>query len=298
MKRGFTLVELLVVIAIIGILIALLLPAVQWARESARRTHCQNNLKQLALAFQLHHDNHRHLPTGGWGYGWIGDPDLGYDHRQKGGWPYGILAYIEQSALRQLGSLHPQKPAKLAELAKHPLSLFHCPTMRPVRLYPVTLNPANALPIGDGAKSDYAACTGALVDELGPGTEAEPPMDLGGIVGRKSTTRLAEILDGTSNTLLVGEKFLHWQHLYSGSCWADNEQLYIGLDNDTCRSTKHPPQSYGGRVNGPYTFGSWHPGSFNAAMCDGSVTSVAYSIDERVWRALGTRAGHEINLNQ
>src|SRR3954451_22400540 len=93
---GFTLVELLVVIAIIGVLVALLLPAVQAARESARRMQCQNNLKQFGLAFQTHNDTNGFLPTDGFGYGWVGDPDLGFGIDQPGGWTFNILPYCEQ----------------------------------------------------------------------------------------------------------------------------------------------------------------------------------------------------------
>ena len=104
--HGFTLVELLVVITIIGILIALLLPAVQAAREAARRLQCQNNLKQLALGCLNHEQSQGYLPAAGCGkpmpWLWVGDPDEGFGKQQHGGWFYNILPFIEQQALHDL----------------------------------------------------------------------------------------------------------------------------------------------------------------------------------------------------
>jgi prepilin-type N-terminal cleavage/methylation domain-containing protein/prepilin-type processing-associated H-X9-DG protein len=291
-RRGFTLVELLVVIAIIGVLVALLLPAVQFARESARRVQCQNNLKQLGLAWHLHEGTQRHLPTGGWGYAWIGDPRRGFSTEQPGGWIYNTLDFIDDGTLRNIGLgavTDDDRAFALARLAAHPVKTFHCPTFRRTGLYPVTYQPVNAQPIGMGAKSDYAACAGDNYDEWGPGYEAEEPRDFGGVVGVKTTTTFAEITDGLSNTLMLGEKFVHPQHATAGTCWADNEQLYIGLDNDTSRSTQRPPQTIGGRTGWPYTFGSWHPSGLNVCLCDGSVRNVAYAIHAEEWRRLGTR---------
>jgi prepilin-type N-terminal cleavage/methylation domain-containing protein len=95
-KFGFTLVELLVVIAIIGVLVALLLPAVQAAREAARRSSCANNLRNLGLACHHHHDAHSFFPTNDWGTGWTGDPDQGFGKNQPGSWLFSVLPFIEQ----------------------------------------------------------------------------------------------------------------------------------------------------------------------------------------------------------
>jgi prepilin-type N-terminal cleavage/methylation domain-containing protein/prepilin-type processing-associated H-X9-DG protein len=136
-SHGFTLVELLVVIVIIGILIALLLPAVQAAREAARRVECSSHLKQIALAITDLDHLHTHLPAGGWGYYWQGDPDMGFDINQPGGWVYSILPFMEQEPLYSLGSggTLAQKKVACEQLCRTPLSVMNCPTRRPIRLY-------------------------------------------------------------------------------------------------------------------------------------------------------------------
>ena len=100
---GFTLVELLVVIAIIGVLVALLLPAIQAAREAARRRECQNHLKQIGLAILNHETAVKAFPHGGWGFEWTGDPDSGTGERQPGGWGFGTLQYMEGMAAFNIG---------------------------------------------------------------------------------------------------------------------------------------------------------------------------------------------------
>ena len=294
-RNAATLVELLIVLAIIGILLALLLPAIQWARESARRTACQNNLRQLSLAWHHHEHAQRHLPTGGWGWGWVGDPDAGYAERQPGGWTYAILDHIELTNLRTIGKGQPGplKPEELARLVQHPVSFFHCPSLRRPLLYPITIQPANAAAMPLGAKCDYAANAGDGRDEWDAGSPLAPPLEFSGVVGVKSRTTLAEIRDGISVTLLLAEKYLHPDRLTDGTDWADNENLYIGLDNDTSRSTGVTPRT-GRAAVWPPAFGSCHPAGFNATLVDGSVRVIAYQIHAGVFRAMGNRYDQQV----
>jgi prepilin-type N-terminal cleavage/methylation domain-containing protein len=171
LRRGFTLVELLVVIAIIGILVALLLPAIQAARESARRAQCKNNLKQIGLACLNFESTRGHFPSGGWGLDWTADANRGYGPDQPGSWIYNILDFVEQANLRSLGSgLATNSPgfrAASIELHQTPIAAFNCPSRRGGNIYPSRWTSikvqgwlASVAQSQGVAKSDYAASSG------------------------------------------------------------------------------------------------------------------------------------------
>ena len=311
-SRAFTLVELLVVITIIGILIALLLPAVQAAREAARRLQCQNNLKQLSLATLNHEEVRGFFPTGGWGVFWVGDPDRGFEGKQPGGWVYNILPYLEQEAVRSIGAGQPdaQKRQSLTTMVGIPLSMFNCPTRRPSQAYPHV--PAEGIgtkyhrnynvPL-EVARSDYAGNGGITwVDDYGR-RYADPP-DLQtadttyawlpdpnrkGIFDVRSQLEMSRIKDGTSNTFLIGEKYLTPDHYTTGLDGGDNQSMYLGFDVDTVRFTDSPPMQDTSGYVGYEGFGSAHAIGFHMALCDGSVQFINYSIALGVYSCLGNR---------
>jgi prepilin-type N-terminal cleavage/methylation domain-containing protein/prepilin-type processing-associated H-X9-DG protein len=323
-RHGFTLVELLVVIAIIGILVALLLPAIQAAREAARRSQCQNQLKQLALAGLNHADTHGHLPTSGWGWRWQGNSNSGYGVDQPGGWSFNILAYIEESAVRDLvqgidTSTPTEMETRMLQIVQTPIPLFTCPSRRSAVLYPFENLQKNYLAENlrscrrgecAVARSDYAGNAGnnQVAGESGP-------TDLGqaanytqwitktqnGATYQRSRVRLAQITDGTSKTIFIGEKYMNPRDYDTGKNNLDDQNIFVGHDADNLRYTGERNTVSGVReaflpnqdtdsilsVLERPSFGSVHSGAANMAFCDGSVQTIEYGIEEAPYYRLG-----------
>lgn len=312
---GFTLTEALVVMTIIGVLIALLLPAVQGAREAARQVQCCNNVKQLALAALSHESALKCFPTGGWSREWLGHPDRGFSKGQPGGWIYNVLPFVEQQTLHDLGaggagmSIQGANAQRLAT----PLVGLNCPARRPAAMYAISSGVQFELtigPIAQAARSDYAMNAGDYAQWHKPSPTTLADADSlsfkwnsmscqTGISHQRSQVKLSDVVDGASNTFLIGEKYINRDHYADGCDWGDAATMYCGGDLELLRWT-----GYLGRVGNPPTadrstptpegstvqwFGSAHANGFNISFCDGSVRMLNYSIDGEVYRRLGNR---------
>ncbi|MDO4629882.1 MAG: DUF1559 domain-containing protein, partial [Planctomycetia bacterium] len=314
--------------AIIGMLVGLLLPAVQQAREAARRMQCSNNLKNLALACLNHESSVQEFPSGGWCWHWIGDPDRGFGPMQSGSWTYSILPFIEQNALFQLGAdgqpdvITDTQKSGAATCLSTPLSVFTCPSRRPTKLYPFfkSSNLKNCGTVTEVVKGDYGANIGVsqygenaynyLPSTVTEGTErvknhTYPSFEPNGVIYAWNSVTIGMIRDGTSNTYLIGEKWMRpqfYEVCASGSYDAgDNEALHCGGGNDSARTCYYkndsdnarPSQDRDGIQRHNY-FGSAHAGSCSFTMCDGSVQNVSYSIDPQMHYYLGHRSDGEV----
>jgi len=300
-KTGFTLVELLVVIAIIGILVALILPAVQMAREAARRIQCQNNLKQLGIALHSYHDVFRALPinVGPW-------PPAGVVQRGQlngKGWIVSVLPQIEQQNVFDKfspcfagdfmsgGGL--MSPA-CRDMMQTQLSILHCPSDWSVERLSDTQYQWEGI---DVALTSYKGVIGDTriggAASIHPGTmpDCHHRGSCNGLFYRQTYREpqtLARITDGTSNTLMVGEDVPeHNAH----SC-----AFYANNDYASC----YAPLNYFPRPPTPrdwanvMSFRSRHPGGAHFCLADGSVRFVGETIDHTVYRGLSTKSGGEV----
>ena len=325
-RRAFTLVELLVVITIIGILVGLLLPAVQGARESGRRTQCANNIRNLALGFHHHLTDHGFYPSGGWGWFWMGDPDRGFGPLQPGSWSYNVLPYIEQAALHDLGhdnspnAITATKQAGNAKAAQTVVPIFNCPTRRPARLWPCVIYTNWGVQVYNCAVAGYTTTTNRADYAVNGGTQyvmwggGPTPTDgyagngftdmtaNDGIACQRSQVTDADIRDGTSLTYMLGEKYHNPDNYATGQDYGDDHSIFAADDYDrfcwaftTLTSPRvptpasNPPmQDRSGFVDF-WRWGSAHTITFNVAMYDGAVRPISYTIDPIVHSNLASR---------
>ena len=324
-KRAFTLIELLVVIAIIGVLVALLLPAVQSAREAARRVSCANHLKQMGLAMANYEGVMGHFPTMGWGYWLTGDPDNGLGVNQPGGWTYQLLPFIEQENTFSLGgdgtetirdaSGRPVSAASMTQINGHRqrllvvVSEFACPSRG--RSMPMQksgssnyLNGFN--PVAESIPLDYAMSVGGPTTVLNNARGVMLPLgevrDNGGMAVAGMAVQGQMVTDGLSKTLLLGERFLPQQHYHTGMHPADDRGIYEGggwdsyrmssdvaVDQLGTRKPVRPPYPDDSSSDQSLGFGSAHLGVCGFLFVDGSTQFLNYEIDPLLFALLGWR---------
>lgn len=293
--RGFTLIELLVVIAIIAILIALLLPAVQQAREAARRTQCKNNLKQIGLALHNYLDVARVFPPG-----WIAVDDTGAPSAHEGtsgvGWATMILPYMEQANIyNQFNASLPLTDPANAAFLRNQIPGYKCPSDPQPEFFFIAEEGSGALITG----LPIANYIGSFGTEELDGCE-NAPGDLpvmadgtcrgDGVFYHNSRVRLADITDGTTNTLLVGERRtvpdLDWFTTWPGMI-AEGEEAFQRV----CGSADHPPNDPSAHFD---DFSSHHTGGAQFCLGDGSVRFISENIDRGVYQSLATIQGGEV----
>jgi prepilin-type N-terminal cleavage/methylation domain-containing protein len=295
-RNGFTLIELLVVIAIIAILIALLLPAVQQAREAARRTQCKNNLKQIGLALHNYHDVHKTFPPG-----WIAvDPLTGRHSAHEGvsgvGWAAMILPYMEQSNLYEL--LDPRLPLTDPENAAFRLAqveAYKCPSDPKEDLFDMVEEGSGTF-ITQLPTTNYIGSFGTFeLDgcENAPGTApvaTNGQCEGNGIFYHNSKVRIRDIVDGTTNSLMCGERktnrALDWYSSWPGMI-AEGEEAFQRV----CGSADHVPNDPASHFD---DFSSQHTGGAQFGLGDGSVRFISENIDVGVYQSLATIQGGEV----
>ncbi len=324
MKRntsGFTLVELLVVIAIIGILIGLLLPAVQNVREAARRTECLNNVRQIGLATASFHDSYEAFPPARLFPKWDGLPPY---HRgwSEPSWFVRILPYVEQDNFYQQWNLSaPYQEQEPGEIVGQVISTFVCPARRstsnaqaPGGMQTVDVTaPCGCggwiqVEVVGGATGDYAGNHG----DLSPGSIGAPTdfywggNGTGVLISSRAKEqndgrlnwvdkiRYSTIKDGASNTILAGELHVHYDSL---NTIPFNGPIYNGEDLAAFTRIGGPgvPLRSGGELpTGVLGFGSWHPGICNFVFTDGSTQSLALTTDTVTLGQMCNRADFQV----
>ncbi len=303
-NHGFTLVELLVVIAIIGVLVALLLPAVQAAREATRRMQCTNNMKQLGLACHNYHDIHKGFPNN--------NPlVMRADGRRfvQGSWTVALLPFLEQTAFydqwdQNLGFAEGTNRALLTTSVPS----YRCPSApgQPVQSFvglPAT-SPFTADLEAIGAEVRYEA---TVVDYHAPISAHTPPMDntsprVPAVFPQMSAHGFRDITDGTSNTMLFGEVAGFPARMNRGVRVGDNAPIFGHLGGWcrilTIKSSPDGSTFYGGNCvinctnHASTNLYSFHPGGVNICMADGSVRFLSETVSmDIVFRLMAIRSG-------
>jgi len=289
-SRGFTLVELLVVIAIIGILVAMLLPAVQSAREAARRSQCQNNLKQIGLAITSYADSYGEVLP-------MGRDDT--EHYAVS-WAFRILPFIEDTAIHDSfveGEM--VENIKNATAMRQPVATYICPSRRGVdELVDFDNNDSATRMPKSAAPGDYAASAGPFA-QYGNGGEKDPAES--GAIYTGSGVKIRQVTDGTSSTLLVGDRHVPPKGAWTRPGFEDYDRgdtAFLAGDNPWtifgATAPGFPTHRFDRNID---KFGSEHDGSIaQFVFLDVHVKAISYSVSASLLHSLGVIAdGVKIN---